>query len=236
MGKWGLVFSVCVTASTWVVAASGEPPEPVLEAPVRFSEQPPDGDAQQNASPSLPALGEALPPRPRTRGLVLESTLGVLGFAGEFRHVAPPAYWFHTQLGYEIGWLMMFVAAEVALTDTTESLDESQSMGFAMWGFSGGVRATMHATERVAFYLQAEVGALTADVPRDALVILGFRHAETLNPSYGSRVGVEWYQTDRHLALFAALGGRLAEGLAKTAAPSDLPLGWDAGAGFRYTF
>jgi len=32
------------------------------------------------------------------------------------------------------------------------------------------------------------------------------------------------------------LGGRLAEGLAKTAAPSDLPLGWDAGAGFRYTF
>ena len=60
-------------------------------------------DAPTDVGPE--GLAEAPPPRPRRKGLVLESTLGVLGFAGQFRHVAPPAYWLHAQLGYEVSRL-----------------------------------------------------------------------------------------------------------------------------------
>ncbi len=236
MRSFALGFSGGMTLAVWSGAAFARPAEPLPDSPVPISQQPPEGQARADAIPSPEAIGEPPPPQPRYRGLVLTSTVGVLGFAGRFRHVAPPAYWLQSQLGIEIGWLMIFGDAEVALTDTSESLDESQSMAFALWGFAGGARATVHATDRVAFYGQLEVGALTADVPHHALVILGFHQAETLHPTYGGRLGVEWYQVDRHLALFVALGGRLAEGLARSVGPSDVPLLWDAGAGVRYTF
>jgi hypothetical protein len=233
---FALGASGAMTLAVWGGDAWAQRAEPLPDSPVPIVLQPPEGQAREDAPPSPEAIGEAPLPRPRYRGIVLASTLGVLGFGGRFRHVAPPAYWLQSQLGVEIGWLMIFGDAEVALTDTSESLDESQSMAFAMWGFGGGARATIHATERVALYGQLEVGALTADVPHNSLVILGFHHAETLNPTYGCRLGVEWYQVDRHLALFVALGGRLAEGFAKSVGPSDIPLVWDAGVGVRYTF
>jgi hypothetical protein len=105
-----------------------------------------------------------------------------------------------------------------------------------MWGFAGGVRGTLHATERVAFYVQGEVGVLTTLVPRGALTVLGYRDAEGLNPQFGSRLGVEWYQVDRHLALTANLGGRLAEGFSRVLPAGDTPIMWDASVGLRYTF
>jgi hypothetical protein len=131
---------------------------------------------------------------------------------------------------------MVYGEAEIAFTDTSESQSESSSRAFPIWGFGGGLRATIHATDRVAAYGQLEVGALQADVPHDALTILGFRKAESLNASFAARIGVEWYQMDRHLALFAALGGRDATGFAKVVGPSDFPIMWDASAGLRYTF
>jgi hypothetical protein len=183
------------------------------------------------------ALGLPPPPRPRHTGLVLETTLGMLGFAGQFRHVSPPAYWLHGQLGYEVfPWLMVFAEGEMALTDTSESQDESHTLAYSMFGFGGGVRATLHATSRVAIYAQGDVGALTANVPHDSLKLLGYPSAETLDAQFGGRIGVDWYQVDRHMALCAALGGRLAEGFAKQFGPADTPLLWDIGAGVRYTF
>jgi hypothetical protein len=183
------------------------------------------------------ALGLPPPARPRHAGLVLETTLGMLGFVGQFRHVSPPAYWLHGQLGYEIfPWLMVFGEGEMALTDTSESQDESHNLAYSMFGFGGGVRATLHATSRVAIYAQGDVGALTANVPHDSLKLLGYPSAETLDAQFGGRIGVDWYQVDRHMALCAALGGRLAEGFAKQFGPADTPLLWDIGAGVRYTF
>jgi hypothetical protein len=183
------------------------------------------------------ALGLAPPPRPRHTGLVLETTLGLLGFAGQFRHVSPTAYWVHGQLGYEIfPWLMVFGEGEMALTDTSESQDESHNMAYSMFGLGGGVRATIHATSRVAITVQGDVGALTANVPHDSLKLLGYPSAETLDAQFGARLGVDWYQVDRHMALCAALGGRLAEGFARQIGPADTPLLWDFGAGVRYTF
>jgi hypothetical protein len=105
-----------------------------------------------------------------------------------------------------------------------------------MWGFGGGARGTVHASDRVAFYTQAEVGLLTSLVAHGALAILGYRNAESLNPQFGARAGAEWYQVDRHMALTVSVGGRLAEGFSKTGGQADTPLMWDASLGLRYTF
>lgn len=180
---------------------------------------------------------EALPPRPRKKGLVLETTAGALGFLGQFRHLAPTGFWMHMQLGYEVlDWLMVFGEGELAFTDTSVSQDESHAMAFPIWGFGGGLRATIHPTERFAFFVQGEGGALTAYVPHDSLTVLGFRDAEGLNGQVGGRIGLEWYHLDRHMALTAQGGLRDALGFEKVVGGSDLPLMWDASAGIRYTF
>jgi hypothetical protein len=199
------------------------PPEPkVLEAPT-------------DAGPEGPV--EAPPPRPHRKGLVLESTLGVLGFGGQFRHVAPPAYWLHAQLGYELtDWLMAFGEGELAFTDSSVAQDPSHSQVFPLYGFGGGARGTVHFTPRVAAFLQAQVDALSANVPHNALTFLGYKKAETLGPSFGARLGVVWYQIDRHLALTAQVGARDALGFARTTGASDLPIMWDGALGLSYTF
>ncbi len=210
-------------------------------AHIDIASQPPSGKTTEEDvladGSKPPALTNAPPPRPRHKGLVLESTLGILGFAGQFRHVSPPAYWLHGQLGYEVfSWLMVFGEGELALTDTSESQDESHTMAFAMWGLGGGLRGTVHVSDRVAIFGQGDIGALAANVPHDALALLGYRAAESLDASFGARLGADWYQIDRHMALCAAIGARLAQGFSKATDPSDLPLLWDLAAGVRYTF
>ena len=202
------------------------------------TEAPSDKVEPEGPSDAGPAaLAEAPPPRPRKKGLVLESTLGVLGFVGQFRRVAPPASWLHAQLGYEVAsWLMLFGEGELAFTDTGQSQDESHTLAFPLFGFGGGARATLHASPRFALFGQGQIDALAADVPHNALSILGFRNAESLAPSFGVRLGVEWYQIDRHLALSAQVGARDASGFAKVAAATDAPIMWDAAIGLRYTF
>ncbi len=73
-------------------------------------------------------------------------------------------------------------------------------------------------------------------MPHDSLAILGFRNAETLGAAFGARVGVEWYQIDRHMALIAQIGARDALGFAKVASTGDTPIMWDAAVGLSYTF
>jgi hypothetical protein len=202
----------------------------ISAAPPEGRTSPGPGETDPNAPP---------PMRPRHKGFVLEAGIGMLGFAGQFRHVAPPAYWLHTQLGFEVlPWLMVFGEGELAFTDTSESEDASHTVAFPIWGFGAGVRATIHASDRVAFFVQGEVGAFTATVPHDALAVVGFRQAESLNLDFGGRLGVEWYQVDRHFALTAGGGPRLAQGFSRLSAShdADTPLMWDVGAGLRYTF
>jgi hypothetical protein len=235
---------VCSTAS-----AEPQPPQqqPELtpDTKVDFSTQaePGLGQGPQTSSagagtstlPEPPA--EAPPLRPRHKGVVLETTAGALGFAGDFRHVAPPAFWLHTQLGYEVlRWLMVYGSAELAMTDTSEAADPSHVMAFPIWGFGGGARVTLHATDRVAFFVQGDLGALTSYVPHESLAILGYANAESLHLSFGGRVGVEWYQIDRHIALVAQGGARDAQGFARSIGGGDTPILWDAALGLRYTF
>jgi hypothetical protein len=188
-------------------------------------------------APPVDQATEAPPERPRPQGLVVESTLGVLGFAGAFRHVAPPAYWFHGQLGYELTrGLMVFAGGDLGFSDTSESQVEANTYTVPLWGVGGGLRGTVHTSERVALYAQGELGLFAAAVKHDELTGLGFRNAEGAKPSGGARLGIEWYQTDRHLALCAVGGGRYAGGFAKVVGPTDLPLMWDAGVSLRYGF
>jgi hypothetical protein len=220
--------------------AKDEPGPPPLapDAHIEFSARPSDGQTGREdvTGPVPEAPPEAPPSRPRHKGLVLESTLGVLGFVGEFAHVSPPAFQLRTQIGYEVlDWLMFFGEGELAFAQATESLDIGQSFAFPIWGFGGGARATFHVSPRVALFVQGQMDALTADVPHDSLTILGFRNAESLSAAFGVRAGIEWFQMDRHLALCADGGARETPSFAKVTA-NDTSLMWDASVGMRYTF
>jgi hypothetical protein len=229
------VLAIALSAPSAFAQQSVPPanaPELAPDAKVEFATTPDEG---QTTLPTPPP--DAPPPRPRHSGLVLEQTLGVLGFAGQFGHVAPPAFWMHAQLGYEVlPWLMLFGEGELAFTDTGESQDESHSMAFPIWGFGGGLRGTVQVSSRVALFLQGDVGELTAYVPEGSLTDLGYHNAEALNVQLGARLGVEWHATDRHMALCLEGGARDATGFARTIGGGDFGLLWDSSAGFRYTF
>jgi len=218
-------------------------------APIARAEEPPPQPTQEQieAAVKADAAGTAAPPKedveaapptlPRHKGFVLESSLGALVFLGRFRQVAPPAPWLHVQLGYELfPFLMFFGEGELAFTDTSVAQDPSKSRAFPLYGFGGGARLTVHITDRVALYGQGSLGAMKADIANNALANVGFRDAEALGLSITGRVGVEWYQVDRHFALGLGVGVRDAKGFARTGPQSDTPLMLDAAVVLRYTF
>ncbi len=180
---------------------------------------------------------EAPPPPPRHKGVVLQQDLGVLGFAGKFGGLTGhPAFWMHTQLGYELfKWLMLYGEGELAYTDTVESVGPSQNRGIPILGFGGGARFTVHFTDRVAMYLQGGAGGATAYVKSNVLTNYGYHNAESVGFWAGGRLGLEWYQIDRHMALALSGGARYLTNFARVVG-SDLPLAWDATLGLRYTF
>jgi hypothetical protein len=216
-------------------ARAEEPPPPTPEQIAAAVK----ADASGTAAPVAPREEEeAGPPAlPRHKGIVLESSLGGLVFLGRFRQVAPPAPWFHAQLGYELfPFLMLFGEGELAFTDTSVAEDASKARAFPMFGFGGGARITVHVSDRVALYAQGALGALKADIATNGLANVGFRDAESLGLTVGARGGVEYYQMDRHFALGLAAGIRDAKGFAKSGPQSDAPLMLDAAAAIRYTF
>jgi hypothetical protein len=194
------------------------------------------GDAKKGSIlPEAPLEAPPLPPR--KKGVVLESSLGSLFFPGKFGNVAPPAFWLHTQLGYEIfRWLMVFGEGELAFTTTGNASDATKNRVVPLFGFGGGVRGTLHFSDRVAMYLQATGGGIMADVPHRALLVVGFASLESVSPYVGGRLGLEWYQGDPHIALALSGGPRFAPGFSRTVGGGDVPLIVDAEASLRYTF
>ena len=67
-------------------------------------------------------------------------------------------------------------------------------------------------------------------------VFVAVAAAESLQPAFGTRLGLEWYQLDRHLALSLQAGVRYANGFSKFLASADIPMLWDAAGCLRYTF
>jgi len=193
--------------------------------------------APDPVSAATPNLDEPPPPRPRRHGLVLETTLGALAFAGQFRHIAPPAYLMRAALGYELlHWLTLLGASELAFTDTSESEDASLVRAFPIWGVGGGIRGVARMGLRFAGFIEGDVGAMAAAVPHNALANVGFRYAESPGLAAGGRVGVEWNQIDPHFALSLQGGIRAGLGFSHSPASGDVPLMWDIGPGLKYVF
>ena len=192
-----------------------------------------DAPAAADAPPA-----ETPPAEPYRRSVVLDSSIGAIGFFGEFGKVAPPGPWLHAQLGYEVlRWLMLFGEGELAFTDTSLREAPPRTRAFAMFGGGGGARFTARFSERIGAYAQASLGMMKADIGRNALGNLGFRGAESLDVYACGRLGIEWYQVNRHFALGLAVGARLAQGFEITGVrTSDTPVLGDAAASLRYAF
>lgn len=224
--------------------AEAPPAEPSATAEADATLASSDIDLERDARPSaaleIDTAGpppEAPPPPPYKKTLVLDTSLGALFFVGRFGDVVQPAPWLRTQLGYEVlDWLMLFGEGELGFTDTSRAQPAPRTRAMPIFGFGGGVRGTVRFTRRFGAYLQASVGGMKADIRTNALAIIGYRNAESLDVYAAARLGVEWYQIDRHLALGLSAGVRHASGFQQVGAASDTPLAIDGAASVRYAF
>ena len=226
------IVAVCTLSAR---AFAQEQPEPITTEQAQAAINIADANKDQSTLPTAPQ--EAPPPPPRKKGLVLEQGLGAQGFVGKFGGLTGhPNIWLKTQLGYEIfKWLMVFGAGDLGFTDTGNSTGPSQNRPFPIIGFSGGIRFTIPFTQRVGMYIQGEAGGDVAIVKAGVLANFGFHPAESVGFMAGGRLGFEWFQIDRHLALGVSGGARYMANFAYEAG-GDLPLAWDATADLRYTF
>jgi hypothetical protein len=226
--------SLVSLALAWSDAAHAQDAQPA--APTTPAQIDLEADAKAPVvDPSEPPP-EAPPAPPYKKSVVLDSSVGALAFFGKFGKTAPPGPWLHTQLGYEfLDWLMVFGEGDLAFTDTSGSQDPPKTRAFPVLGFGAGARFTIRFTPRFGIYAQGSFGALKADIAHNALAIIGFKDAEAFNLYAGARLGVEWYQIDRHFALGLNAGIRDAQGFAKVGS-GDTPLVFDTGASLRYAF
>lgn len=234
------MFALAIATMATASVAHGEEaaqPAPASAPPIAAGQIDLEKDTQSTALSDVPAPpAEAPPPPPYKKSVVVDSSLGALVFLGKFGKTAPPAPLIRTQVGYELfKWLMLFGEGELGFTDTSSSQDPPKTRAFPIFGFGGGARFTARFTDRFGVYLQGSVGAMKADIKRRALEIIGFKDAEDLGLYLGGRLGVEWYQLDRHFALGLTAGLRDATGFKRTIG-SDTPLAFDAGASIRYAF
>jgi hypothetical protein len=235
--SFGLHRAAAIAAVLLAAASPARADEPAAEAPPPVSvdltkDTKPTAETDVGAPPP-----EAPPAPPYKKTVVIDSSVGALGFLGQFKKVAPWGPWLHTQLGYELlSWLMVFGEGELAFTDTSVRQQPPGTRAFPLYGFGGGLRFTVRFTDRFGVYAQGSLGAIKADVGTNTLGLLGFRDAESLGSSLSARLGVEWYQVDRHFALGATSAIRFLDGFAKTGASRDTPLALDAAASLRYAF
>jgi hypothetical protein len=224
---------VLVLAVAILTASSARAADEPKEGSIDLSK---DAAKPEAEDPNAPPP-EAPPPLPYKKTFVLDSSLGAMAFFGQIGKVMPPGFWMHTQLGYELlSWLMLYGEGELAFTDTSNKLDPPKTRAFPIFGFGGGVRFTIRFNDRVGIYAQPGFGLMKCDVGRNALGLVGFSGAETLDVYFGGRLGFEWYQIDRHFALGLTVGARVAQGFAKTGAGTDTPLVGDSGVSLRYAF
>jgi hypothetical protein len=228
-----VVASTACTTLTSASRAAAQETAPIPSGPIDLEK-----DTQSSALADAPvAPAEAPPPPPYKKSIVVDSSLGALVFLGKFGKTAPPAPWIRTQVGYELfKWLMIFGEGEIGFTDTSNSQEPPKTRAFPLFGFGAGARFTARFTDRFGVYVQGSIGAMKADIRRRALEIIGYENAEDLGLYFAGRLGLEWYQLDRHFALGVTSGLRDATGFKRTGGGSDTPLAFDAGASIRYAF
>ena len=121
----GIALAIALASASRHAHAQSEPAPAAEATPAQINAVAAPPPADTTLLPEAPE--EAPPPPPRRKGIVLDSSLGALGFLGEFRRVAPTAPWLHTSLGYELfKWLLLFGEADLAFTDTSVAQDASK--------------------------------------------------------------------------------------------------------------
>jgi hypothetical protein len=174
---------------------------------------------------------EVPPPPPRKSGVVVEGSLGAMGFLGKLKNISPAASSFHLQLGFEpFRWFMVFGEGDLSFTSTRYS---PPARGYSIYAFGAGARGTVGLSERVSAYAQVDFGLTSAS--SNVLHSYGFYDAENLNGYFGATAGLEWYQADPHYALAVYGGVRSAQGFLR-AVPGDNALAWRGAAAIRYAF
>jgi hypothetical protein len=178
---------------------------------------------------------EAPPLPPRHRGVVLEGSVGALGHLGPLRQVSPTGPYFQLLIGYEpFVWLMVFGEGDLSFSSTSNAHPPPEPRAYALYGFGAGARATFRPTDRLGIYGQGSIGA--AQVSEDVLATYGFRDADELNPFFGARLGLEWYQVNPHYALAVHGGIRsYPDGFARERSTAT-PVALIGGASLRYAF
>src|SRR5687768_11927046 len=176
-------LGVLVPTGAWG-AEPKEQPQYDQAAVAAALEETPGAAATKRAEKAGSPL-EVPPPPPRKKGVVLETSLGAMGFFGKLKNVSPTASMLHVQLGYEpFRWLMAFVAGDIAFTSTRYI---EPSRGYAIYGMGGGARVTARFSERVAGYVQGDLGLM--ETSSDLLHSYGFYDAENWNVYFGGMLG-----------------------------------------------
>jgi hypothetical protein len=212
-------------------ADTKDPPQQYDQAAVAAAlEESPAASATKRAEKAGSPL-DVPPPPPRKKGVVLEASVGAMGFLGKLKNVSPPASMLHMQLGYEpFRWFMAFAESDLAFTSTRYI---EPSRGYAIYGLGAGARFTLRFTERVTGYLQGDLGIM--ETSSDLLHTYGFPKAEDWNLYFGGTAGIEWYQADPHYALALNGGARKTPGFER-AVGSDPAISWLGAVSLRYTF
>jgi hypothetical protein len=188
--------------------------------------------SEADSATSDPQLDEAALP-PRRHGVVIEGSVGALGHLGDMRHVSPIAPWFRLQLGYELlDWLMLYGAADVALSSTSYAQRPPEKRGYALFGASAGARVAWQPVSVLGFYLQADAGLSSVD--QDVLATYGYADADRLRPFVGGMLGIEWFQVSPHYALALYGGARDYVQNFERRNGSRPPIAWVAGLAIRY--
>jgi hypothetical protein len=178
---------------------------------------------------------DAPPPPPRKKGLVLESSVGVLGHIGHLKNITPNAPWFGLRFGFEpIRWLMVFAEGDLFVASTSYAHPPPPPRSFAFWNVGGGVRLTVRPLDRLGIYLQGSLGGGKAT--EDVLELYGYQHADELGFYQSAELGLEWYQVNPHLALTLHGGVRNYPRALKRDRDTKPPMTWLGGPGLRYTF
>lgn len=190
---------------------------------------------QSQADRSAEASDDAPPPPPRKHGLVLESSVGVMGQMGHLKNITPSAPWFGLRLGYEpLSWLMVFAETDLFVASTSYAHPPPPPRSFVFFNFGAGFRLTFKPLDRFGVYLQGSLGGGRAT--EDVLEIYGYENAEELGFYQSAELGFEWYQVNPHLALALHGGVRNYPRVLKRERDSQPPMTWLSGLALRYTF
>lgn len=166
-------------------------------------------------------------------GFFVEAALGGRGFVNGIGEISNGGPWASIGIGFEIvDWLMVIIAAEGSIHETSAPRPPSQSV-FELLGGSASLRLQGNITEAFALWLSAQFAVLVATT--DVLALYGYQDASTIGIAYGGEVGIDWHLRARHYSLGLLGGVRHYPSLEAAGGPTPA-LGVHGAAYLRYVF